>query len=143
MRLVPRFLNWRLTKLNRQVYNSVSIRIRADATSVFDVKAEAEQLQSAELKGTREEPGLAEALLDLDDETLRRIFKMHPLLKVDDPRLDEGQQAVDQPPFKGDNLRQGHGEREPVAGMAAKMKGLRHYKRHPGVDVSVKDLVVM
>ncbi len=140
---MPRFLNWLLTKLNRQVYNSASIRIKADATSVFGVKAEAEQLQSPELKGTREEPGLAKALLDLDDEMLSRIFKMHPLLKVGDPRRDEGQQAVDQPPLKGDDLRQG--EREPVAGMVAKMKGRGHYERHPDVDVSaaVKDLVVM
>jgi hypothetical protein len=105
------------------------------------MKAEAEQLQSPELKGTREEPGLAEALLDLDDETLRRIFKMHPLLKVDNPRHNEGQHAVDQLPLKGDNLRQG--ERKPAAGMAAKMKGRGHYERHPGVDVSVKDLVVV
>jgi len=60
-----------------------------------------------------------------------------------DPRRDEGQQAVDQPPLKGDDLRQG--EREPVAGMAAKMKGQGHYERHPDIDVSaaVKDLVVM
>ena len=46
--------------------------------------------------GTLDGLGLAEALLDLDDETLRRIFKISPLLKVEDLLRDEGQQAVDQ-----------------------------------------------
>ena len=108
-----------------------------EATKVFDAKAQAEQLQSPGLMETLQRPGLAEVLQDLDDETLRRIFKMPPLLMVGDPRRDEGQLAVEHP----SNLRQGEGE--PAADMLLQMEGEMCYERGPGIDVSVKDLAVV
>ena len=79
---------------------------------------------------TLQGPGLAEVLQDLDDETLRRIFKMPPLSAVDDLRRDEGQLAVEQPPPKKDDLRRGEGE--PAADMPLQMEGEMRYERAQG-----------
>ena len=57
--------------------------------------------------------GLADALHDLDDETLRKIFKMPPPLTANDLQHDKGELAGHQPPsIENDDLRRDR--REPA-----------------------------
>lgn len=62
------------------------------------MKIYTEQLQSPRLQKS-EGHGLAEALHNLDYETLQKIFKMPPVLTVDNPRLEDNELVVDQSPM--------------------------------------------
>lgn len=91
------------------------------------MKAYTEQLQSPRLQKS-EGLGLAEALHDLDYETLRKIFKMPPALTIDDQRLEEDELVVDQSPM----MKKDGGRGETEAAVYPQMK------EEPGVDVSVR-----
>ena len=109
------------------------------------MKVYAEKLHSLEfmeILRNSEGPGIAEVFHDLDDETLRKIFKMLPALTVDNLRRDEGDLVVDQPSLmnKDDATR---GEAGPAINTPMQTKeSQRRNTKGPGVDnVSVKDFM--
>src|SRR6266511_2244031 len=73
--------------------------------------------------------GLAEMLQDLDDETLRKIFRMQPPLMVEEVQRDEG------PPIKNNDRR--HNGREAAVGRPPQMKKVdqRHNERRASMTI--------
>jgi len=71
--------------------------------------------------------GLAEMLQDLDDKTLRKIFRMQPPLTVDELQHDEGS------PIKNNDRR--HDRREAAVSTPSQMKNDDH--RHSGGEAAV------